>query len=178
MKLLIFYTDRFGFETSKKGLETVDDLEISEQIENSIVAFIHAEEQDQENENYVETKLVKNLKWAARKNETERIVLHSFNHLSSSSASPEFTKELFNNVEERLSNSNYKTSQTPFGYFLNLDMQAPGNPLARIFKEFLVELSNDTLVLIFVISIVVIALVGIVFAITSKNLEKEVLLIM
>lgn len=136
MKLLMFYVDKFGFETSKKGLETVDDLEITEQIENAIVGFIHAEEKDEENQNYVETKLVKNLKWAARKNETERIILHSFNHLSSSSAGPDFTKALFNKVEERLSNSDYNTSQTPFGYFLNLDMKAPGKPLARIFKEF------------------------------------------
>lgn len=136
MKLLIFYVDKFGFETSKKGLETADDLEITEQIENAIVGFIHAEEKDEENQNYVETKLVKNLKWAARKNETDRIILHSFNHLSSSSAGPDFTKALFNKVEERLNNSDYHTSQTPFGYFLNLDMQAPGKPLARIFKEF------------------------------------------
>ena len=79
---------------------------------------------------------MKNLKWAARKNGTNRILLHSFNHLSNSNASAEFTKSLFDNVEERLNNSDYQTSQTPFGYFLNLEMIAPGTPLARIFKEF------------------------------------------
>ena len=136
MKLLIFYVDKFAFQTHHKGLDSVPDLDLSESIENAIVGFIHAEEKDEENKSYVETKLVKNLKWAARKNETSKIVLHSFNHLSESSASPEFTKELFDNVETRLSSSEYETSQTPFGYFLNLDMQAPGKPLARIFKEF------------------------------------------
>ncbi len=136
MKLLIFYVNQFSFETNQKGLETVDDLEINEKIENAIIGFIHVEEKDAGNQNYVETKLVKNLKWAARKNETNRIVLHSFNHLSTSSASPDFTKELFNRVEERLTNSDYETSQTPFGYFLNIDMKAPGKPLARIFKDF------------------------------------------
>lgn len=136
MRLLIFYVDKFSFETSKKGLETAEDLKVDASIENAIVGFIHVEERDEENRSSVETKLVKNLKWAARKNETIKIVLHSFNHLSVSSASPEFTKELFNNVEQRLVNSEYETSQTPFGYFLNLDMQAPGKPLARIFKEF------------------------------------------
>ena len=136
MKLLIFYVDKFAFETSQKGLDTVEDLDITESIENAIIGFIHAEGKDEENQNYVETKLVKNLKWAARKNETDRIVLHSFNHLSVSSAAPDFTKELFDRVEQRLADSDYETSQTPFGYFLNLDMQAPGKPLARIFKEF------------------------------------------
>ena len=136
MKLLIFYTTKFSYKTSKKGLSTVEDIEIEKSNENSIVGFIQVEEKDQDNSNYVETKLVKNLKWAARKNETNKIVLHSFNHLSGSSAEPEFTLELFNKVEERLKNSNYETSQTPFGYFLDIDMQAPGKPLARIFKEF------------------------------------------
>lgn len=136
MKLLIFYVDKFAFQTNQKGLDSVDDLNLSNSIENAIIGFIHVEEKDEENKSYVETKLVKNLKWAARKNKTSKIVLHSFNHLSESSASPEFTKELFDNVEKRLSSSEYETSQTPFGYFLNLDMQAPGKPLARIFKEF------------------------------------------
>jgi len=136
VKLLIFYMTKFSYKTSQKGLSTVEDRDIENTIENAIVGFIQVEEKDKENNNYVETKLVKNLKWAARKNETNKIVLHSFNHLSNSSAEPEFTLELFNKVEERLKNSNYETSQTPFGYFLDIDMQAPGKPLARIFKEF------------------------------------------
>ena len=75
-----------------------------------------------------------NLKWAARKNNTERIVLHSFTHLSESKASSEIIKQLFNNSENRLKKSNYEVYQTPFGYFLDLDVKAPGNPLARLFK--------------------------------------------
>lgn len=136
MKLLIFYMDKFVYETNQKGLDTVEDNYIKEIIEKAVVAFIHVEKKDEDNGNYVETKLVKNLKWTARKNETDRIVLHSFNHLSESDASPDFTKNIFDSVEVRLNKSDYKTSQTPFGYFLNLDIQAPGKPLARIFKEF------------------------------------------
>lgn len=136
MKLLIFYVDKFSFETNKKGLETVEEVEISDSFKDAVVGFIHVEEKDEENQNYVETKLVKNLKWAARKNETNKILLHSFNHLSGSSANPEITLKIFNNVEERLKSSDYETSQTPFGYFLNIEMHAPGKPLARIFKEF------------------------------------------
>jgi hypothetical protein len=136
VKLLIFYTNKFSFETNHKGLDEAEELDIKNEVKNAIIGFIHAEEKDEINTSYIETKLVKNLKWAARKNETEIIVLHSFNHLSSSSANPETTKEILNNVELRLINSGYQTTQTPFGYFLNLDMQAPGKPLARIFKEF------------------------------------------
>ena len=136
MRLLIFYVDKFSFETHHKGLDSVDDLDLSDTIENAIIGFIHVEEKDEENKSYVETKLVKNLKWAARKNETSRIVLHSFNHLSESSASADFTKKLFGSVEQRLSSSEYETSQTPFGYFLDLDLKAPGVSQARIFNSF------------------------------------------
>ena len=79
--------------------------------------------------------MIKQLKWAARKNETSKIVLHSFAHLSESKGSPELTKELFNSAEKRLKLSNYEVSQTPFGYFLDLDVQAPGHSFARLFKE-------------------------------------------
>lgn len=136
MKLLIFYVNSFSFETNHKGLESAVESDIIEEINNAVLGFIHVEEKDESNSSDVETKLIKNLKWAARKNETNRIILHSFNHLSESSANPEFTKKLLNNAEFRLRNSEYSVSQTPFGYFLNIKMDAPGNPLARIFKEF------------------------------------------
>lgn len=136
MKLLIFYVNSFSFETNHKGLESAVESNIKEEINNAVLGFIHVEEKDESNSSDVETKLIKNLKWAARKNETNGIILHSFNHLSESSANPEFTKKLLNNAEFRLRNSEYSVSQTPFGYFLNIKMDAPGNPLARIFKEF------------------------------------------
>lgn len=136
MKLLIFYVNSFSFETHHKGLDSADDIEIKDKIENAILGFIHVEEKDESNSSDVETKLIKNLKWAARKNETNKIILHSFNHLSESSANPDFTKLILNNAELRLKNSEYETYQTPFGYFLNIQLDAPGKPLARIFKEF------------------------------------------
>ena len=80
--------------------------------------------------------MVKNLKWAAKKNNTKKVLLHSFAHLSESKANPKFTKELFDKTEARLKNADYETAQTPFGYFLDLKVEAPGISTARIFKAF------------------------------------------
>jgi len=135
MKLLMIYANRFAYKTTLKGLESASKTSEENIIENALVGFIHVEEKDEAHLSKVETKLIKNLKWAARKNNTERIVLHSFTHLSESKASPEITKQLLNNSEQRLKKANYETYQTPFGYFLNLDVKAPGNPLARLFKD-------------------------------------------
>jgi hypothetical protein len=135
MKLLMIYANRFAYKTNLKSLESVPETTEQKTIENAVVGFIHVEEKDEVNLSNVETKLIKNLKWAARKNNTERIVLHSFTHLSESKASSEITKQLLDNSEQRLKSADYEIHQTPFGYFLDLDVDAPGNPLARLFKD-------------------------------------------
>jgi len=136
MKLLMIYSDKFAYKTNIKNLESAKKYEEEKQIENTLVGFIQVEQKDEEDISKVETKMIKNLKWAAKKNETTNIVLHSFAHLSMSKADEGITKELFDRAEQRLKNSGYEVSQTPFGYFLDLDVQAPGKSLARVFKEF------------------------------------------
>ena len=136
MKLLMIYSEKFAYKTNIKNLESAKKYEEEKQIENTLVGFIQVEQKDEEDISKVETKMIKNLKWAAKKNETTNIVLHSFAHLSISKADEGITKELFDRAEQRLKNSGYEVSQTPFGYFLDLDVQAPGKSLARVFKEF------------------------------------------
>ena len=132
----MIYADKFFYKTSIKNLEAVEIYDESKQVKNVLVGFIQVEQKDEDDISKIETKMIKNLKWAAKKNETNHIVLHSFAHLSLSKADEEITKEMFNRAEKRLNDSGYNTSQTPFGYFLDLDIQAPGKSLARVFKEF------------------------------------------
>jgi len=136
MKLLMIYSDKFAYKTSIKNLESVKSYEEEKLIENALVGFIQVEEKGEEDIAKTETKMIKNLKWAAKKNETTKIVLHSFAHLSMSKADEEITKQMFDRAEQRLENSGYEVFQTPFGYFLDLNVQAPGKSLARVFKEF------------------------------------------
>ena len=134
MKLLMIYAERFAYKTSVKAVESAPEITEEKIIENALVGFIHIEEKDEENISNVETKMIKNLKWAARKNNTNKILLHSFAHLSETKASPEITKQLLDNSEKRLQKANYEVYQTPFGYFLDLDLKAPGSSFARLFK--------------------------------------------
>ena len=39
-------------------------------------------------------------------------------------------------TDERLTSSGFQVEQTPFGYFLDLQIDAPGYSLARVFKDF------------------------------------------
>lgn len=136
MKLLMIYCNTFAYSTNVKNLESVKEYDENESFENTLVGFIQVEKKDEEDLSRIETKMIKNLKWAAKKNDTSKVVLHSFAHLSMSKADEITTKEMFDRAEKRLDKSGYETSQTPFGYFLDLDIQAPGKSLARIFKQF------------------------------------------
>lgn len=133
MKVLVMYVDEFGYEPSKKNLESVEDVTEGAVYKDSILAFIQVEAEDEEYDlKSREKKLVNHLKWTARKNDCKKVILHSFAHLSDSKASVEFTKELFDLAEKRLQNGGYETAQTPYGYFLDLNLKAPGHSLARI----------------------------------------------
>jgi hypothetical protein len=136
MKLLMIYTDRFAYTPADKTLESEPDCSESAEIKAALIGLIHAEANDEDDPGRVEKKLIKNLKWAARKNGTDRIVLHSFSHLAESKASADFTRELLIRASQRLLTAGYETWQTPFGYFLDLDLQAPGRSTARIFASF------------------------------------------
>jgi predicted deacetylase len=133
MKVLVMYVDEFKYHPAQKNLEIADDITEGATFKDSILAFIQVEASDEEYDvQSREKKLVNHLKWTARKNNCNSIILHSFAHLAESKASIEFTKELFDLAEKRLKNAAFETAQTPFGYFLDLEINAPGYSLARI----------------------------------------------
>jgi len=136
MKVLVMYVDEFSYTPAKKNLESAEEITEGATFSDSILAFIQVEETDEEYDvKSREKKLVNHLKWTARKNNCQKIILHSFAHLSDSKASVEFTKEIFDLAEKRLQNGGYETAQTPFGYFLDLNLKAPGHSLARIWAS-------------------------------------------
>jgi hypothetical protein len=136
MKLLMIYCNQFSYKPQIKTLADFPDFEEEVILKDVLVAFIQMEEKDIEIASKIETKLVKNLKWGAKKNNVKDVVLHSFAHLSTSKADPQTTKQLFDQVETRLKNAEYACQQTPFGYFLDIDVKAPGRSAARIFLDF------------------------------------------
>ena len=135
MRLLFWYCERFAWKPSLKTLDNAPEA-VPMTHEQTVVAFIHVEPPDVVEGSSVETKLVKNAKWVARKWETRKIVLHSFTHLGEQKAEPEAAKGLIDTVQERLATAGYTAVQTPYGYFNDLQIDAPGHPLARIYKEF------------------------------------------
>ncbi len=136
MKLLLFYARSFSYSSAEKGLPDVADIERSEEIDNAAVIFFHVEAEDEEKRAKVIQKFVKNTKWLCGKFDTRNVVLHSFNHLSSSKAPPQFSKEVRDEVAERLRRVGFEVMMTPFGYFNEFTINVAGDSLAKVFKEF------------------------------------------
>ena len=135
MRVLFWFCEKFAWTPAIKTLENVPDAGPDER-RNVVVAFIHVETRDVTGGGTAETKLVKNAKWLARKWEVNQVLLHSFTHLAEEKAAPDQAKALLDRVQDRLCNAGYETSQTSYGYFNDLSLEARGHPLARIFKEF------------------------------------------
>ena len=73
MKLLMIYCDSFAYIPQIKTLPEYPDFEEKETFKNVLVAFIQMEKADEDDPKYYETKLVKSLKWAAKK--TKPVIL-------------------------------------------------------------------------------------------------------
>jgi hypothetical protein len=135
MRVLFWFCDRFEWTPS---MQTIDDAPPAEpaQFAKAVVAFVHVEPNDTATGSSAETKLVKNAKWLARKWEVSTVVLHSFTHLGEEKADPTDAHALLLRARERLRSSGYQPVLTPYGYFNDLVIDAPGHPLARIYKAF------------------------------------------
>lgn len=134
----MIYCNNFSYFPALKSLEEAENITEGASFEKVQVAFIQAEESDETSGRVksIEKKLLNYIKWISRKNNKKKVILHSFAHLSDSKASAEFTKELFDRIEARLKNVGHQVAQTPFGYFLDLKVDAPGESLARVFQSF------------------------------------------
>jgi len=135
MRILLWYCEKFAWNPAIKTLEDVPEA-FPGDYQQAIVAFIHIEPKDVQEGSSAPKKLLKNLKWLAKKWDSNNIILHSFTHLGEEKAEPKQALAILEYVEERLIAVEYNVCQTPYGYFLDLDMQAKGHPLARIYKEF------------------------------------------
>lgn len=135
MRILFWYCNKFSWKPEMKTIDTAPEAEDGD-YQEVLVAFIHVEPKDVVEGNSSEKKLLKNIKWLAKKWDNKKIILHSFTHLGEEKADAAEALQLLNRVEIRLRNVDFDVIQTPYGYFLELDMKAKGHPLARIYKEF------------------------------------------
>jgi len=135
LKMVLFLAERFAWRSHSKTLPDAPDEKVDASVEDALVAFLHAEADDPDKPK-LESKIVKQLKWLANKRNLKTIALHSFTHLSASTAPPEYARELLNRLADRLTRNGYRVHQTPFGWFCSWDLAVYGESLAKVYAEF------------------------------------------
>jgi hypothetical protein len=135
MKLLMFQARRFWYRPYVKSLPDAPDAEGEHEVTDAAVIWIHAEEKDPARRGKVLSKMLKNIKWLANKRDLERVVLHSFTHLSDSKADPIFAQALLQEAGDRLRRTGYEVWITPFGYVCEWELSVRGESLGRVFKS-------------------------------------------
>lgn len=135
MKLLMLHALEFWYKTSKKNLPTAEEINEEKTFTNASLIFIHTEAEDENNANHVLRKALKNILWHMRKVNSDKIILHSFAHLSSSKSTPEFARDAIDWLEAKIKERNIPVYKTPFGYFLEIKLHISGESLGRVFKD-------------------------------------------
>lgn len=105
------------------------------EIGESIHVWIHSEKEDEENRTGVLRKMVKNIRWLAKKNECTTVTLHSFAHLDDNKADPAFADLLIEEAAARLNERDYSVHIVPFGQFYEFNLHVKGPSLAKVFKK-------------------------------------------
>ena len=131
----MFLAKQFTFRPFEKTLLEAGDGGSETQIQDAAVIFVHAEPQDEADTAGLETKFVKNVKWIAGKRGLKNVVLHSFTHLAEMSASPQFAEAFLQSAAERLRNTGYQVTLTPFGWVCEWELAVFGESLAKVFKS-------------------------------------------
>jgi len=131
----MFDTDAFWYKTFSKTVDTARACDREESANDSLVIFVNVEKEDETQKDKVVRKAVDNISWLARKNDRNKVILHSFGHLSESKSGIEFAEQTLKAIYEKLTAKGLETSMTPFGYLLEFKIHVKGESLAKVWKS-------------------------------------------
>ncbi len=135
MKLLMFDTEDFWYKTFSKTVDSAEACEVEESITDSLVIFINIEKEDVDQKDRVVKKAVNNIIWLAKKTGRNKVILHSFGHLSESKSSVEFAEDAIKTIKDKLTSKGFEASMTPFGYLFEFKIHVKGESLAKVWKS-------------------------------------------
>lgn len=129
MRLLMLHVDSFWYRPNESNSE--NPTEIGE----SLHVWIHSEQEDEDNRTGILRKMVKNIRWLAKKIHVNAVTLHSFAHLDDSKSDPAFAESLIEEVASKLRDREYDVHIVPFGEFYEFNLHVKGPSLAKVFKR-------------------------------------------
>lgn len=136
MKNLIFYCDKFSYTLDHATLvaEKTGHEGESEIFENALVIFSSAEKGDTAE---IATAGAKDIRKIARKNNTQKIVINPFAHLSGNLAGPEDAIRIIDDMAQKIQSQNeFEVSRLHFGWYKQFDINISGKENSQIFRSY------------------------------------------
>ena len=136
MRMLTYQARHFAWQPFQKTLETAPSIDEGGEAHDAVVAWIHAEIQDPDDDSRVVRHCLKHIKWIANNKSLKTIVLHSFAHLGGDTANPDDARAYIDKLANRLTHTGYEVRQTPFGWFCAWSLSIYGDSMAKVYKAF------------------------------------------
>ena len=134
MRLLTYQAKHFGWTPFQKTVESAPEVTEGGAVDDAVVAWLHVEAKDAEDEARTFRHTLMHIKWIANKRGMKNVVLHFFAHLGGESGDPQHARAFITRLAERLSSTGYSVHITPFGYFCAWQLDVYGDSLAKVYK--------------------------------------------
>lgn len=141
LRILLIHSDFLEFEAKQRTpvAEDVPSEKRSGRLEEVLVVFTAAEEEDGNNIEGVSRNAAREIAEVARKVETKRVALYPYAHLSSSLAPPKVAVKLLDATTKELRELGLDTHRLPFGWYKAFRISCKGHPLSELSRTITAE---------------------------------------
>ncbi|KUO39163.1 MAG: hypothetical protein AVW05_01905 [Hadesarchaea archaeon DG-33] len=141
MRILLVHSDFLEFEAKQRTplAEDVSSEQRSGRLEEVLVVFTAAEEEDGSNIEGVSKNAAREIAEVARKVEAKRVAIYPYAHLSSSLASPKAAIKLLDATAGALREFGLEVHRLPFGWYKAFKLSCKGHPLSELSRTITAE---------------------------------------
>lgn len=141
MRILLIHSDFLEFEVKQRTpvAEEVPAEQRSGRLEEVLVVFTAAEEEDGSNIEGVSKNAAREIAEVARKVEAKRVALYPYAHLSSSLAPPKVAVKLLDATRDTLRELGLEVHRLPFGWYKAFKLSCKGHPLSELSRTITAE---------------------------------------
>ncbi len=137
MRLLLIHSDFLEFEAKKKTnvAEDVPEDQRSGRAEETLVAFMAIEQEDESDPETVIEKSFEEIEEVFEKVGAESVVIYPYAHLSPSLSSPETAIQVMDGLQEKFEEENVETLRLPFGWYKSFNLSCKGHPMSELSRS-------------------------------------------
>ena len=134
MRILLIHSDYLNYKVKNKTAvaEDIDEAKKIGEFDESLVAFISVEKDDENNPEAIVGNLVDEIIKTNKEVKAENIVLYPYAHLSSSLGSPKVAVQILKDTEQILLDENLNVKRVPFGWYKSFEISCKGHPLSEL----------------------------------------------